>query len=191
MLEAITLIRIHLKVVDINSDTIEYINSNWKKLDISILKNFIATTNTWSLVDKIADYAMEMNESENFLKLSELIWKFELYTLQIDWISFIKNLVRNNMISKISTLLHYKPDLMKDAISQLNTPQNAKYAAKIIESFQLNIRDYPEIIKYMELSALNFYLSNYFNYKDDQNFMPLWKIEDLLQGGDLIVRIYW
>ena len=187
ILDSITLIRISLKISEISKDTWEFITNNWKKIDISILKNYIAIMNTWHITDLISEYVFELEETDDFIKLSEFIWRFELYSFNINWNRFINNLVKYKMISKITTLLYYKPELMSTAISILNTPLNAKYAAKIIDSFQLNIKDYPEVIKYMEQSALNFYLRSYFTDKSDPCYMPLWKVEDLLKGADLIV----
>lgn len=148
ILDALVMIRRHLKVTEIQQSTSEYIDNKWKFLSVDILKHFINATNCWHIEDILPDHILAMeSENENYVKIEEFVFKFNLYNVGIDWNRFIEYLVEHEDINKINTLLHYKPELVESSIKALSSDKNSKYASKIIDNFQLDIHDYPAILK--------------------------------------------
>ena len=69
-------------------------------------------------------------------------------------------------------------------------------------SFNLDIKNYPEVINNLEMSTLNFYLQAYYkhhkerlksptkslSFENSHLEMPLWKVEDLLQNIPKVIK---
>ncbi|CAI2385260.1 unnamed protein product [Moneuplotes crassus] len=197
LLDSIVLLRTYLKIDDLQEDTKRFIDICWKSLDVYTLKLFINSAAQFyiigkpSFINKSEQYNLDElpaycrtleNEREEYPKLIELVYKFDLFDLEIDWENFIGEVIRSkaqNYLSQLTTLVRYKQELADTCIRELSTPMLAKYAANMIENFGKDIKEYPQVIDYLQMNALRYYLTRYFKGE-----LALWQVEDLLLETD-------
>ena len=131
-----------------------------------------------NFIDQLPAF-IEKNERETgeYYQISEYIFTFQLYQANIDWKELVHFLVTDqggNNIAMLNRLLNNKPELVDFCIKELSTPNNTKQATKIIDRFNLDIKNYPKILEFLETNTINFYLR-----RGDGQSMALWKVEDL------------
>lgn len=92
-------------------------------------------------------------------------------------------LVDLNKLETAKLLIAEDVDLKKDLIRALSTNDNCKKAAQLIKDFNFNSDDFPEVKERIMKSSMRFFLGrNLYKNQNQQDFLTLDRIEDLLSG---------
>ena len=92
-------------------------------------------------------------------------------------------LVDLNKLETAKLLIEGESDLKKDLIRALSTNDNCKKAAQLIKDFGFNADDFPEVKERIMKNSMRFFLGrNLYKNQNQQDFITLDRIEDLLSG---------
>ena len=92
-------------------------------------------------------------------------------------------LVDLNKLETAKLLIEGENDLKKDLIRALSTNDNCKKAAQLIKDFGFNADDFPEVKERIMKNSMRFFLGrNLYKNQNQQDFITLDRIEDLLSG---------
>ena len=102
--------------------------------------------------------------------------KFDLHDLML-------KLVDCNKIETAKLLINDEEQLKIELIRALSTNDNCKRAAQLIKDFHFNEDDFPEVKERIMKRSIRYYLSkNLYKKRQEQDFMTLDRVEDLLSG---------
>jgi hypothetical protein len=80
-------------------------------------------------------------------------------------------------------LLSAKPECVPDVIKALSTQFHHKVASDLVKIHKLNINDYGKLKQVIENSSANYFISRAFKKDDHDDYMSIYKIEDLFHGN--------
>ena len=101
---------------------------------------------------------------------------FDIHTLML-------KLVDANKLETAKLLCQNDDKLKHDLIRALSTNDNIKKAGALIKDFRLNIDDFPEVKERIMKNSMRYFLGrNLYKKSNQQDFLTLDRIEDLLVG---------
>jgi hypothetical protein len=101
---------------------------------------------------------------------------FDLSTLML-------KLIDINKLETAKLLIQHDDNLKKELIRALSTNDNVKKAAQLIKDFRMNIDDFPEAKERLMKQSMRYFLGrNLYKKSNQQDFLTLDRIEDLLSG---------
>jgi len=116
----------------------------------------------------------------NDASLMIIRYKFQKH---FDLKDLMLKLVDLNKLETAKLLIEGENDLKKDLIRALSTNDNCKKAAQLIKDFGFNADDFPEVKERIMKNSMRFFLGrNLYKNQNQQDFITLDRIEDLLSG---------
>lgn len=92
-------------------------------------------------------------------------------------------LVDLNKLETAKLLIDHEDELKKELIRALCTNTNCKKAAQLIKDFHFNADDFPEVKERIMKNSMRYFLGrNLYKKQNQQDFLTLDRIEDLLTG---------
>ena len=90
-----------------------------------------------------------------------------------------ENLVNTNRLPSAKLLINREVELQKKAVHMLSTHKHHKIAAELLRFYKFNQDDFPELKALIERSSGSYYIYRFLKPRDDSDYLPLYKIEEL------------
>jgi hypothetical protein len=76
-------------------------------------------------------------------------------------------------------LINFEPEIKQEIVHTLSTQKHYKVAAALVKDFKLKLDEFPVLAEIIESSSANHFISRSFMKKDHQEYMSIYKVEDL------------
>ena len=106
---------------------------------------------------------------------SKLFAEFDLLVLCL-------NLVDVNHMHEVKLILNEVESLRVPLVRRLSSIKHHKNATKIVLDYSLSADDFPELLNIVEKNSSVFFIRRVFKDESHVDYMPLYKVEDLLRG---------
>mmetsp|Transcript_11934 Transcript_11934/g.8327 ORF Transcript_11934/g.8327 Transcript_11934/m.8327 type:complete len:215 (+) Transcript_11934:1464-2108(+) len=137
-----------------------------------------------------ADYFLKLAqkhvENKNYNEAALIIVKYKYFD-HFDIMFLFENLVNTNRLPSAKLLINRDVELQKKAIHMLSTYKHHKVAAELLKFYKLNQEDFPELKTLIERSSGSYYIYRFLKPRDDSDYLPLYKIEELFQGNKQMI----
>ena len=90
------------------------------------------------------------------------------------------NLVDLGKMQEVKLILDQQESLRLPLIHQLSTPKYAKTATKLVLIYDLDPKQFPNLLAIVEKNSAIFFIRRIFKAHDHSEYMPIYKVEDIL-----------
>jgi len=121
-------------------------------------------------------------ENRRYNEAAEVISRMKFHD-RFDMKDIMESLIDMNKLGQAKKLVENSDELKTMLIRLLASNENSKNAAKLIQEYKYDINEFPEVRERIMKGSMRFYLGKFmYNKKGKDDFMPLFKVEDLLLG---------
>jgi LEA14-like dessication related protein len=184
LLYGLDLVKKEFEKPEMAEPTLEFVKEKWRYLKTDCIRQYSEVTGYELTEDMVVSLIKAYEKNSKPIEVIDLVQEFEFFDIEIDWEQTVKTLIETEQWDKLIMTLEHKNEFTKYAIDQMSNNKLAKNAAAVIEKMDLNINDYPLVVERLQKKTIRYYVYNYIKGKDANDYMPLWKIEDLFQGYD-------
>ena len=101
---------------------------------------------------------------------------------RFDCLDLCLHLIDVNRMHEVKQLLNEVEPLRQPLVKRLSNAKHHKNATKIVLDYGLDPELFPELLYIVEKNSSIFFIRRVFKDEEHADYMPLYKVEDLLQG---------
>ena len=152
-----------------------------RNLRAEVVHDFVKATKMEVPIDFFAELANNELAQGNFAEAAVCIVNDSMYD-RFDCHQLCIDLVDVNKIKECKLILTESKDteLLHRVIQSLSSPKYAKTATKLIIDYELDPDTFPNLMTIIARNNSIYYISRVFKRPDHSDYMPLYKVEDML-----------
>ena len=170
----------------IQPETKEFIDERWRKIKPDWLRFYSEITGFELTKEMLIEQIQELGKIKRISDAIDFIHEFEIFDVEIDWKKGIRSVIDANQFYKLPSILEQKQELISFTLGILSNHKYSKQASQLIDKLDLDIKNYPELLKIIQKKAVKYYVFNYLDGPQARDYMPLWKLEDIISNGNFL-----
>jgi hypothetical protein len=92
------------------------------------------------------------------------------------------NLVDIGKVHEVKLILDDQESLRSPLIQQLSNSKHAKTATKLVLDYGFDPKQFPNLLAIVDKNSSIFFIRRVFKAHDHAEYMPIYKVEDILSG---------